>query len=67
VTTPVLDLPADPPRIGFAAGPDAMAQAVARALDAPRDREALRAIARPHDWDALAARMVSEIERRSAA
>jgi teichuronic acid biosynthesis glycosyltransferase TuaH len=64
VTTPVLDLEPDPPRLQFAAGADAMARAVEAALDAPRDREALRAKARSHGWDALAERMVSEIERR---
>ena len=42
------------------------AEGLARALDAPRDPAAARALARPHDWDALAARMVGEIERRVA-
>jgi len=37
---------------------------VAAALAAPRDREALRAKARPHDWDTLAQRLVAAIERR---
>lgn len=67
VTTPVLDLAPEPPRLQYAAGPGEMARAVAAALDVPRDREALRAMARPHDWDVLAARMVAEIERRLAA
>jgi hypothetical protein len=44
-----------------------MADAVARALDAPGTVEARRALARDHDWDALASRMVGEIERRLAA
>jgi hypothetical protein len=44
-----------------------MTAAVHRALDRPAPREARRALARPHDWDVLAARMVSEIESRAAA
>jgi hypothetical protein len=44
-----------------------MAAAVTAALDAPRDPEAARALARGHDWDALAARMVTAIERRMGA
>jgi len=38
-------------------------QAVARALDAPRDPAASRRLALPFDWDRLAGRMVEEIER----
>jgi hypothetical protein len=34
------------------------------ALDAVPDRSRRRALARAHDWDALAERMVAEIERR---
>jgi glycosyltransferase involved in cell wall biosynthesis len=67
VTTPVLDLAERAPDLCFAAGAAAMADAVARALDAPGTVEARRALARDHDWDALASRMVGEIERRLAA
>jgi glycosyltransferase involved in cell wall biosynthesis len=67
VTTPVLDLQPQAPHLEFAARPDDMAAAVERALRAPRDPEACRALARPHDWSALADRMVSELERRLAA
>jgi len=67
VTTPVLDLEPEPPHLQFASGPAAMTAAVHRALDQPAPREARSALARPHDWGALAARMVSEIESRVAA
>ena len=64
VTTPVLDLEERPPHLQFATTPESFEQAVGRALDAPPDRDARRALARPYDWSALAARMVAEIERR---
>jgi glycosyltransferase involved in cell wall biosynthesis len=64
VTTPVLDLEAAPPALQFASSVSEWERAVARALDAPPDPEASRALARPHDWDRLAERMVGEIERR---
>ncbi len=64
VTTPVLDLSPAAPLLQFAAGP---AAAVGHALDSPPDPGACRALARPHDWGALAARMVSEIECRLSA
>ncbi len=67
VTTPVLDLPESAPDLNYAATPDAWARALGAALDAPSDRARRRALARPHDWDALAARMVAEIEARLAA
>jgi glycosyltransferase involved in cell wall biosynthesis len=67
VTTPLLDLDEHAPDLQFAAGPDAMAGAVARALDAPAAAEVRRALVRDHDWGALASRMVGEIERRLAA
>ena len=38
--------------------------AVARALAERPERAACAALARPHDWDVLAARMVGEIESR---
>ena len=66
VTTPVLDLSPMPPLLQFAASVPEWEQAVARALDSPRDPEAARRLALPHDWDRLAARMVEEIERRVA-
>jgi glycosyltransferase involved in cell wall biosynthesis len=64
VTTPVLDLEPAPPALQFAADLPGWEQAVARALDAPRDAEASRARALPYDWDRLAGRMIGEIERR---
>jgi len=64
VTTPVLDLEERPPHLQFATTPESFEQAVARALDAPPEREARRVLARPFDWSQLAARMVAEIERR---
>jgi hypothetical protein len=67
VTTPVLDLEPRSPHLQFAAGPAATVAAVHRALDQAAEPEARRALARPHDWDVLAARMVSEIENRVAA
>ena len=66
VTTPVLDLEPDPPHLQFASDPAGMTAAVGRALGAPAAREARRALARPHDWGVLAARMVNEIETRAA-
>ena len=67
VTTPVLDLPERPPLLSYASDPAGFAAAVSRALDAPADPAACRALARPHDWDAIAARMVAEIESRLTA
>ena len=66
VTTPVQDLDPVFPSLQFASSPSEMAAAVGRALDAGVDREACRALARPHDWSGLAARMVNEIERTLA-
>ncbi|HTR97946.1 MAG TPA: glycosyltransferase [Candidatus Acidoferrales bacterium] len=66
VTTPVLDLDERVPDLSFARSPQEWAAALARALDAPADAARRRALARPHDWDALAARMVGEIEARLA-
>ena len=67
VTTPVLDLEPDPPHLQFASDPAGMVAAAHAALYRPAPREARAAIAKPHDWDLLAARMVAEIERRVAA
>jgi len=64
VTTPVQDLDPVFPSLQFATSPTEMTSAVGRALDAGVDPEACRSLARPHDWSGLAARMVSEIERR---
>lgn len=66
VTTPVLDLTPRVPHLQFAMNPAQWTLAVTRALDAGPDRNARRELARPHDWDALAARMVAEIEQRLA-
>ena len=67
VTTPVLDLSPTPPHLQFASTPDETVAAVRAALAAPRDPEACRALARPHDWDELARRMVEAIETRLTA
>jgi UDP-galactopyranose mutase len=67
VTTPLLDLQPSPPHLQFASDAPGMVRAVERALDAARDPDACRALARPFDWGALADRMVSEIERLLAA
>jgi glycosyltransferase involved in cell wall biosynthesis len=67
VTTPVLDLAPRPPHLAFAADPKETVFAVEAALDAPRDPEARRAMAREYDWSRLAARMVEIIERRLVA
>jgi teichuronic acid biosynthesis glycosyltransferase TuaH len=64
VTTPVLDLAPQLPHLQYASDPAGWRLALDRALDAPADRQARRSLARPHDWNALAARMVGEIERR---
>ena len=66
VTTPLLDLQPQPPDLQFAMNPAQWSLAVTRAIDAGADPETRRALARPHDWDALAARMVGEIEQRVA-
>jgi glycosyltransferase involved in cell wall biosynthesis len=67
VTTPVLDLEPSAPHLQFATDAAGFEAAVGRALEAPADRAARRALARPHDWGTLAAGMVGEIERRLAA
>jgi len=67
VSTPILDLAAAPPHLQFASTAAETVAAVRGALDRPRDPLACRALARPHDWDALAARMVETIETRLAA
>jgi glycosyltransferase involved in cell wall biosynthesis len=64
VSTPLLDLDPTPPLLQFASDPAAFADAVGAALDARPDAAACRELARPHDWDRLAGRMVEEIERR---
>ena len=67
VSTPILDLEPRPPLLRYAADAAAMARAVAETLDQGRAAEACRALARPHDWSALAARMVQVLEQRLAA
>jgi hypothetical protein len=67
VTTPVLDLKPTPPHLAFATDAASMQAAVASVLDSRADAAACRALARPHDWSALADRMVQEMERRLAA
>jgi len=64
VTTPLLDLPSTAPMLQYASDPAGFVAAVGRALAGASDREACRALARPFDWDELARRMVTEIERR---
>lgn len=66
VTTPVLDLDPAPPHLAYATDPAGFTAAVEAALDARSDPEARRALARAHDWSALASRMVEAIERRLA-
>jgi glycosyltransferase involved in cell wall biosynthesis len=67
VTTPLLDLPSQPPVLQYAGDAAGFVAATGRALDPAPDREACRALARPYDWGALAERMVTEIERRLGA
>ena len=67
ISSPILDLPERTPDLLFATTPEEMTRALAAALDAPADPARRRALARQHDWDALAARMVQEIEARLAA
>jgi len=67
LTTPVLDLEPGAPDLQFATDLAEWERALARTLDAPREPVRCRARARAHDWDAIAARMVAEIEARLAA
>ncbi len=67
VVTPIFGQPEEPPHLTYASTPDETVAAVAAALAAPRDPKAKRALARAHDWDPLAAKMVSTIESRLAA
>ncbi|MBI1798697.1 MAG: glycosyltransferase [Candidatus Eisenbacteria bacterium] len=64
VTTPLLDLEPAPPHLQFASTPDQAVDAVRAALASPADAAARRSLARPHDWDALAERMVATLESR---
>lgn len=57
VSSPIEDFESDPAGLSFAAGHEEFEQEVRRALARPADRDRLRALARGHDWDALAARM----------
>lgn len=67
LTTPLLDLQESAPDLLFARGPEGFAHALGVALDGTADPVRRRALARPHDWDVLAARMVAEIDARLAA
>jgi glycosyltransferase involved in cell wall biosynthesis len=67
VTTPILDLTPSPPSLQYASDAGEMVQAVERALAAPRNPAACRELAQPHDWSALAERMVLTIEETMAA
>jgi glycosyltransferase involved in cell wall biosynthesis len=64
VTTPLLDLAPSPPDLLFASTPAEFERALEQALTGPPDAGRRRALAHAHDWDALAARMVAEIESR---
>jgi teichuronic acid biosynthesis glycosyltransferase TuaH len=64
LTTPLLDLPESPPDLLFASSSAELQRALDVAFDAVPDPERRRALARAHDWDVLAARMVAEIEQR---
>lgn len=67
VSTPVLDLPESPPDLLYASDAASMVTAVHAALAASAtedDRARRRAAAAAHDWNALATRLVSEIEAR---
>ncbi len=64
VTTPLLDLAPSAPDLAFADSPEAMVAAVQAALAAPEGAASRRGMAAAHDWDALAARLVHEIESR---
>jgi glycosyltransferase involved in cell wall biosynthesis len=66
VTTPILDLSPAPPALGFAMGAAAFARVAGETLRAARDRDACRALARPHDWSVLAQRMVQVLEQQLA-
>lgn len=67
VTTPILDLESRPPHLLFASNPEDFATAIRGVIESPGEAEDRRAMARSHDWDAIAARMVEEMERRLAA
>ncbi len=67
ITTPLLDCTASPPDLQFASTPGEVEQALVAALASAPERSRRRDLARAHDWDALAARMVAEIEARLAA
>ncbi len=66
VTTPVLDLSEQSPDLQFAATTDGWQRALGLALARAPEPERRRALARAHDWNALAERMVHEIEARLA-
>jgi len=67
VTTPLLDLPSNPPMLQYADDAAGFVAAAGRALETAPDPEACRRAARPYDWGELAQRMVMEIETRLGA
>ena len=67
ITTPLLDLEPVVPDLMFASTPAEIEQALSVVFAAAPEPSRRRALARSHDWDALAARMVAEIEARLAA
>lgn len=67
VTTPIGDLTPHPDGLFFADAAASFATQVERALALPDEPERRRALARPYDWGAIAARMVAAIEERLAA
>ncbi len=64
LTTPLLDLPESPPDLLFASSSAELQRALDLVFDAVPDPARRRALARAHDWDAIAAYMVAQIEQR---
>jgi glycosyltransferase involved in cell wall biosynthesis len=67
VTTPIGDLTPRDEGLFFAADRASFVDAIGRALAICGGAEARRVLAREHDWDSVAARMVSVIEEQLAA
>ncbi len=66
VTTPIGDLEPSPQGLFYAADPASFLTGIERALSLPAEPEARRALARPHDWEEIAARMVRVMEEQLA-
>ena len=66
LTTPLLDLSPSPPDLLYASTAAEFVRSLEQALGAARDAARRRSLARPYDWDALARRMVAEIDSRLA-